>query len=92
MEQNIWRKSRGFNLSECKIFLQRNCPLASGVAFIPLESWTLVLAPASISMLIMSSFPTHAAKDKTCSPVRQGYKNTVNLSPFYRVDHSFNDL
>lgn len=36
--------------------------------FVPRVSWTLVLAPASISMLMMSSFPVHAAKDRMCSP------------------------
>lgn len=53
------------------------------LALVPLESWTLVLAPASINMLTMSSFPTHAAKDKACSPVRQEHNNTVNFVVLY---------
>ena len=48
---------------------------------IPRESWALVLAPASINMVIMYSFPVHAAKDRMCSPVAHNAKVKIMSSP-----------
>ena len=73
------------NLNTC---VKRQEEMDGADRSIPRESWTLVLAPASINMVMMYSLPVHAAKDRMCSPVTHKVKVNVMSSPIAIAHHN----